>query len=391
MPALNFTKKALQNLPVPNKGRVYYTDTQTKGLGLTITAAGSKTYFVRRTIDGQSKRIAIVGGKFPDMGVPEARDAALKLMGAIASGVNPVAERKKKTVSNITLRQVFVDYCSTKELRGRTPATYEQALENSFAEYWDKPLVRITEKVIQTVNTNRKKKAASAMRTLKALFNFAKHQYKAGGESLFQDNPVAILREQKVAHKYGRKKGYIKAAELPDWFTAVEALPTIEKEYFLFLLFTGVRADTEGAALSWDRINWRALTFRLIDTKNGEDADLPIPSYLVPVLKQRKQKEGLVFPIENEARAAREEVIEATGIQFTRHDLRRTFLTIGESEDISYLALKRLSNHKSQESDVTAGYIQINDTRLKKASEQLERGILKHAGRAQGNVVAINA
>ena len=49
-------------------------------------------------------------------------------------------------------------------------------------------------------------------------------------------------------------------------------------------------------------------------------------------------------------------VIKATGIHFTVHDLRRTFITIAESLDIPAYALKRLMNHKMT-NDVTAGYI----------------------------------
>ncbi len=39
-------------------------------------------------------------------------------------------------------------------------------------------------------------------------------------------------------------------------------------------------------------------------------------------------------------------VTRASGVHFTVHDLRRTFITIAESLDISAYALKRLMNHK---------------------------------------------
>lgn len=46
------------------------------------------------------------------------------------------------------------------------------------------------------------------------------------------------------------------------------------------------------------------------------------------------------------------------------HDLRRTFITIAESLDISAYALKRLLNHKMN-NDVTAGHIIIDAERLR--------------------------
>lgn len=47
-------------------------------------------------------------------------------------------------------------------------------------------------------------------------------------------------------------------------------------------------------------------------------------------------------------------VIKSSGIHFTVHDLRRTFITIAEGIDISAYALKRLMNHKMN-GDITAG------------------------------------
>ena len=72
-------------------------------------------------------------------------------------------------------------------------------------------------------------------------------------------------------------------------------------------------------------------------------------------------------------------VIEETGIPFTVHDLRRTFITIAESLDIPAYALKRLLNHKMA-SDVTAGYIIIDVERLRKPMQMITDHILLQIG-----------
>jgi hypothetical protein len=61
---------------------------------------------------------------------------------------------------------------------------------------------------------------------------------------------------------------------------------------------------------------------------------------------------------------------EATGIGVTAHDLRRTFVTIAESTDISPLALKALVNH-SYGDDVTAGYIVGSVERLREPAQRV--------------------
>lgn len=69
-------------------------------------------------------------------------------------------------------------------------------------------------------------------------------------------------------------------------------------------------------------------------------------------------------------------VIKTTDIQFTAHDLRRTFITIAESLDIPAYALKRLLNHKMN-GDVTTGYIILDVERLRKPMQMIADFILR--------------
>jgi integrase len=75
-----------------------------------------------------------------------------------------------------------------------------------------------------------------------------------------------------------------------------------------------------------------------------------------------------------------------SGVKFTIHDLRRTFITIAESLGISPYALKRLLNHRI-DADVTAGYIVIDAERLRQPVEQIAERILELAY-AEGKKVA---
>jgi hypothetical protein len=60
-------------------------------------------------------------------------------------------------------------------------------------------------------------------------------------------------------------------------------------------------------------------------------------------------------------------------------DLRRTFITVAESLDISACAMKRLLNH-NMSADVTAGYIISAVERLRKPMQQVTDFIVKAAG-----------
>ena len=77
-----------------------------------------------------------------------------------------------------------------------------------------------------------------------------------------------------------------------------------------------------------------------------------------------------VFPADSKSRHIEEPrfalnaIEKATGIKVTIHDLRRTFITVAESCNISYSALKGLVNH-SMGNDVTAGYVIAGPERLR--------------------------
>jgi integrase len=63
-------------------------------------------------------------------------------------------------------------------------------------------------------------------------------------------------------------------------------------------------------------------------------------------------------------------VAAATNIRVSVHDLRRTYITVAESTDMSVLALKALVNH-SLGKDVTVGYIQMTAERLRVPAQRV--------------------
>ena len=65
-----------------------------------------------------------------------------------------------------------------------------------------------------------------------------------------------------------------------------------------------------------------------------------------------------------------EQVAKATGIEVSVHDLRRTFVSVAESTEMSVYALKALVNH-SLGGDVTAGYVQHSVERLRVPAQRV--------------------
>src|SRR4029077_14375088 len=74
-----------------------------------------------------------------------------------------------------------------------------------------------------------------------------------------------------------------------------------------------------------------------------------------------------------------EAVREATGIAFSTHDLRRTFITVAESCDISAYSLKALVNH-SLGAGVTERYINMTVKRLREPAQTVTNALKKLCG-----------
>jgi len=99
---------------------------------------------------------------------------------------------------------------------------------------------------------------------------------------------------------------------------------------------------------------------------------LPFSDAIEALLKRRsdEQESPYVFPSDaerghlSEPRTAIKRVSKLSGVTFTMHDLRRTFITAAERLDVPAYALKRLMNHKDP-NDVTDGYIIFNVERLR--------------------------
>ena len=134
----------------------------------------------------------------------------------------------------------------------------------------------------------------------------------------------------------------------------------------------------EAARLRRQDIDLVGRTLTITDTKNRQPHTLPLPDFLHAMLRLRcgSIRGEFIFPGDGvrghlvSPKKSKAKVIEATGISFSIHDLRRTFTTIAESLDIPAYALKRMLNH-SDNSDVTAGYIVANVERLREPMQKV--------------------
>lgn len=72
-----------------------------------------KSFVVETVIDNKVRRMTL--GKYGKLTAEEVRKEAQSLLGRIARGANPIAEKKVQKTKSITLKQAFEDYLKARK------------------------------------------------------------------------------------------------------------------------------------------------------------------------------------------------------------------------------------------------------------------------------------
>lgn len=332
---LPFSKTRLAALTPPTSGRKYHYDTRTPGLALCVTSAGSKTFYVYRKIQGRPERIRL--GAFPELAVEQARTIARAIVGDIAKGSDPVAERRQ--ARNVpTLRELFQRWLEVHaKLHRRTWKEDNRVFGKYLAEFHGRPLNRIRSIDVaewhgRTGERHGPIQANRAMGLLSTLFNYSP---KLGHDG---PNPCKGVKRFPEASR----DRFLLPVEMKRFFDAVNDLPYLWRDYFLILLFTGARRSNT-AAMRWEEIDFNSRTWRIPHTKNDQPTVLPLTPPAVRILEDRRQDdpEGeWVFPGRTghikDSRKPWVRALKASGLENLHlHDLRRSLAswqaTLGSS------------------------------------------------------------
>lgn len=300
-------------------------------------------------------------------------------------------ENRHSAAAHITLRKVWSDYQQTRRLKPTTLKNYNLRLNHCCGDWLDLPLTEITKDMIAEKHRSIKGEAManSTMRTIKALYHYASFKYvDEEGRKLVTDNPVYRLSETRSWYKEKRRTRVIRKQELPTFLKAIFSLQNPSaRDLFLILLLTGMRIS-EARELRWQHVDLQCGVIVLPEsiTKTGEPYVVPLSDYVWGLLRSRQFGAAgeWVFPGRSpQAPLTRSDksiktVCKCSGVEFSPHDLRRSFVTFGDELEIKHEILKCLINHKV--ADETELYIQPSVERLRRVSQQITDYILINAG-----------
>ncbi len=389
---MKITKQVIDKLSYTGKDKFFWDD-ELKGFGIKVTAK-NKTYVVQARVNGRTvrKKIGNVNLFAPD----SARTEAKKLLGDMAKGIDIIAATKKDKLSNITLQKVFDDYIATKQLKEHTLYDYKRAMETTFFDWKDKRITEISNDIIIKKFKDKTQQSPSVanlhFRLLRGLFNFAMDTYLIDDKPIILSNPCNKIRTLHLWNKINRRQNYINLEELPTFFISLKVSPADSnrlkqtKQQCKIILFTGCR-EQEIARLQRKDIDFSKKTITVESTKNGYKHILPYGNYLGNLLEEicaELSADDYLFPSKNESghlkdqRRIVKKIADSCNINFSLHDLRRTFATIAENYiSMSPYILKKLLNHR--QNDVTFGYVVTTIENLRKPMQEIENFILTTA------------
>ena len=427
-----FTKAALDKLKAQDK-TYEVADTKPRELHCRIRPSGHKSLSVYMRPKGSPRSVRVTLCTLDDdTKLPAVREEAKEIVSQMSKGINPIEAareareaaiqaEKKAEAESMTLQQALDMYIAPDRIAtGKSDS--EDAIKQSTADGykahidkhlddWRKMQLRdITPKMVRDRHTKIKRTAPVAannvMRTFRAVYNYASEETEdANGVPTLPPNPVRRMKRKWTIEK--RKENFVDQAELKDWWASTEKIAgtrpgtrkkevpeyahgdgKLARDYLQFVILTGMRRR-EASGLLWKNVNFRSKKITILDTKNKDNLELPLSDYLLKILERRKGKDkDKVFPIE-EVKKFVAWIRDDSKVEFTVHDLRRSFITYAEALDIGLLTIKAMVNHRIATNDVTGGYARITVERMREPMQKVTDYVLSHAGVKTSNVVEI--
>jgi len=387
------TQNAVSRLRNESSKDYFVRDTELKGFGIKVTSKGKVVFLAEGRIKGgKSKRVTL--GPYPQLNLEEARTKARNALTLLREGTDPIEQYKRvlsdkkeqlarEKALSVPLNELMESYFEARQLKSERH--YRKVINLCFSDWLDVPVRGITRQMVESRYKEKAFKeghmatAAQSMRYLSAIMNYGKAE-EINGEPLIQDNPVNVLKGKRIQRTIKPKERYIEKEQL---FSFIRALMTEihrdARDVLLMELFTGLR-DIEVKSLEWSDCDFNQKHITIKNNKSSRTHIIPMGGFLYALLitrKALKKKSDYVFPNKKgeghigDIRKQIEKVSKKTGIEFSHHDLRRTYATLLESElGVSDSIIGRLLNH-SPKTVTEKHYIKSTANRYTKEANAL--------------------
>ncbi|MEM9404887.1 MAG: site-specific integrase [Acidobacteriota bacterium] len=362
-------------------------DSELPGLGLRITPTGTKTFVVFYRTQAGRKRLSKID-RYPRITLKRARDLAREQLGKVASGGDPLKERKAKRAEqeaaitfaelcDIYMRQRGSKKKSAYDEKRRIEKVLKPALGHLAPSEIDRQDVA---RIFTTITENAPTQANRVLSLVSSIFNWAdeRNLVPAG-----KPNPAAAIRKNKEK----ARTRVVTVDEEGRLLSAIEACDDRQARAMILLQwYTGSRPG-EIRTMRWGGYDHKGGTFRFDDTKAGEDQRVPLSAGAIKILEDlhrertdgtvaalQSPKDAPIFPQKKNPTKPRADIKrawnairdEADCSDLRLQDFRRTFATKLLAKGASVKTLQKLGRWKTPHVPLTH-YAQATDPEMREA------------------------
>jgi integrase len=376
------TKRVVESIPLPPNAKTdsFVWDTETKGLGVRVTATGGRIYVLQTRVRGRLRKVRI--GRHGAITVQQARTHAQRLLAEIAAGKDPISAMRKERSEGRdapTVRELSDRYLAEHAEPHKKPRSV--ASDRSNLKLHVLPtlgtlrVAEVTQQDIAKLHHKMRNTPGAANRVL-ALLSKMLNLAEAWGLRPNGSNPTRHVKKYRESRRE-RFLSELELARLGKVLRKVEQeqteLPSVVPAIRI-LLFTGARLG-EILTLRWKYVDEERHCLRLPDSKTGAKT-IPLNAAVLEILEGldsssspwviRGGKDGRhLVNLEKPWRRIR----KAAKLDDVRlHDLRHTFASIAASANFSLPVIGSLLGHK--ETATTQRYAHLADSPLRAASGQ---------------------
>jgi integrase len=282
-----------------------YKLTDGDGLFLLVNPNGSKLWRRRVRVNGSETMFAI--GRYPEVGLQEAREAARSAFKLAQQGVNPSTHRKashaRTAASRAATFRALADTWLEEKAKTWTPTTLRQRrrlLEHYILpKLGDLPACDVTSPLVKPV-------LDAIHRVAPAQTAFARHIISGTmGDAIIagltDTDPVYVLRDRHIAPKTQHHRP-LEKKELQPFFAGLDRSPMEEQTRIAVrLAFWTLCRSGEVVGARWSELDLEAGTWRIpaARMKMREEHLVPLPTQAIAALRRLREflpDREVVFP-----------------------------------------------------------------------------------------------
>lgn len=369
----NLTETFIQKgIKSPTKGRIEIFDSKQDGLCVRVRPSGKKSWCVYYRLAGKNRKYTI--GAYPVYSIAQARQEALAIKQKVASGIDPVLDRKAEvrkaaqamdeaaTFSVDALAKLFIEKYVDRRLKPSTASDYKRHLNRYIVPAWKgRAIASITKRdcvdLLDKMEDRAPIQCNRMQATLSKFFNWLIDE-----RAVIEFNPVTRMPKRGTENARSRvltdeelKAVWNATCEVGWPFGAIEQL----------LLLTAKRRG-EVSGMRWSEIDLAEMVWKIPGgkegrTKNKVEDIVPLSSQAAELIRNLPTFEGedLVFPSNRGGGKstsgfgrAKKRVDVLSGVEgWTFHDLRRTVRSRFSSMSIRKEVADKVLNHVDRSVD----------------------------------------